>query len=67
MPGCLSGPPQEVVDVTAEAPVVETTRSQTSTVVGQKAIADLPINGRNFLDFAVLTPGLCVIHRAAEI
>ena len=52
------GATQETVDVTAEAPVVETTRSQTSTVVNQKAIAELPINGRNFLDFAVLTPGV---------
>jgi hypothetical protein len=52
------GGTQEIVDVTADAPVVETTRSQTSTVVNQKAIADLPINGRNFLDFAVLTPGV---------
>jgi hypothetical protein len=52
------GTTQETVDVSAEAPVVETTRSQTSTVVNQKAIADLPINGRNFLDFAVLTPGV---------
>ncbi|PWT85898.1 MAG: hypothetical protein C5B56_13300 [Proteobacteria bacterium] len=52
------GAAQEIVDVTAEAPVVETTRSQTSTVVDQKSVANLPINGRNFLDFAVLTPGV---------
>ena len=52
------GATQETVDVTADAPVIETSRSQTSTVVNQKAIADLPINGRNFLDFAVLTPGV---------
>src|SRR6266436_920314 len=52
------GGTQEVVDVSGEAPVVETTRSQTSTVVDQRAISDLPINGRNFLDFAVLTPGV---------
>src|SRR5262249_39810070 len=38
--------------------VIETTRSQTSTVVNQRAVEDLPINGRNFLDFAVLTPGV---------
>ena len=52
------GAAQEVIDVSADAPVVETTRTQTSTVVNQKAISDLPINGRNFLDFAVLTPGV---------
>lgn len=52
------GTAQEVVDVTADAPVVETTRTQTATVVNQRAIAELPVNGRNFLDFAVLTPGV---------
>jgi outer membrane receptor protein involved in Fe transport len=52
------GATQETIDVSADAPVVETTRTQTSTVVNQKAISDLPINGRNFLDFAVLTPGV---------
>ena len=52
------GAAQEIVDVSSEAPAVETTRTQTSTVVNQKAVSDLPINGRNFLDFAVLTPGV---------
>jgi hypothetical protein len=52
------GSSQETVTISAEAPVVETTRSQNSTVVSQKAVADLPINGRNFLDFALLTPGI---------
>lgn len=52
------GGTQEVVSVTAEVPVVETTRSQTSTVVTSQQVADLPINGRNFLDFTILTPGV---------
>ncbi|HLH00785.1 MAG TPA: carboxypeptidase regulatory-like domain-containing protein [Bryobacteraceae bacterium] len=52
------GATQETISVTAEVPVVETTRSQTSTVVTTQAVADLPINGRNFLDFTVLTPGV---------
>lgn len=34
------GAATESVDVTADAPAVETTRTQTSTVVNQKAIAD---------------------------
>ena len=45
------GAAQESVTVTADVPIVETTRSQTSTVVNSKAITDLPVNGRNFLDF----------------
>ncbi len=52
------GTAQETVSVTAEAPVVESTRSQTATTVNERQVRDLPINGRNFLDFTVLTPGV---------
>jgi outer membrane receptor protein involved in Fe transport len=52
------GTAQEQVTVSAEVPVVETTRSQTSTTVTEKAVSDLPVNGRNFLDFTLLTPGV---------
>ncbi|MBL8233905.1 MAG: carboxypeptidase regulatory-like domain-containing protein, partial [Bryobacterales bacterium] len=52
------GGTQERVTVTADAAVIETTRSQTSTVVGEKLVRDLPINGRNFLDFTTLSPGV---------
>src|SRR5438067_86122 len=52
------GSVQDVLNVSEEAPVVETTRTQTSTVVDQTEVANLPINGRNFLDFALLTPGV---------
>jgi hypothetical protein len=48
----------EVITVTDQAPIVETTRSQTSTVVDARSVSELPINGRNFLDFTVLTPGV---------
>lgn len=52
------GAAQETVSVTAEASVVESTRSQTSTTVSEQQVRNLPINGRNFLDFTVLTPGV---------
>ncbi|MDQ6759533.1 MAG: carboxypeptidase-like regulatory domain-containing protein, partial [Acidobacteriota bacterium] len=52
------GTAQETVSVTAEVPVIETTRSQTSTTVTSQQVRDLPINGRNFLDFTLLTPGV---------
>src|SRR5262249_28119193 len=41
------GQVSETVSVDAQVPVVETTRSQTSTVVDSAAVAELPINGRN--------------------
>jgi outer membrane receptor protein involved in Fe transport len=48
----------ETVTVTAAAPVVETTKSQVSSVVTEKAIQNLPTNGRNFIDFVLTTPGV---------
>ena len=48
----------DTVDVTAETPIVEATRSSTSTSVSARAVADLPVNGRNFIDFTTLTPGV---------
>ncbi len=44
----------EVVTVTAAS--VETTAVQSSTTVNSVAITELPINGRRFQDFALLTP-----------
>lgn len=61
------GAASETVSVTAEVPVVESTRSQTSTTVNEKAIRDLPINGRNFLDFALLTPGITRDPRGGDL
>src|SRR5258708_4919973 len=48
----------EAVTVTARAPVVDPTETSVSTVVGQEHIDSLPTNGRNFLSFSVLTPGV---------
>lgn len=47
---------QEVVNVTAGAIQVQTTRSEADSVLNQQAINDLPINGRRFQDFVTLTP-----------
>ncbi|MEJ7606615.1 MAG: carboxypeptidase regulatory-like domain-containing protein [Bryobacteraceae bacterium] len=61
------GAATEQVTVTADVPLVETTRSQTSTVVNEKAVRELPINGRNFLDFALLTPGVSRDPRGGDL
>lgn len=45
------------VTVTAEAPVVNTTTSQSSGVVGEQQIKDLPLNGRSFDNLITLDPG----------
>ena len=48
----------EVVSVAADLPLIETGRSQTATTVNERAVADLPVNGRNFIDFTRLSPGV---------
>jgi hypothetical protein len=47
---------QEVV-VTSTAPVINTTDASTTTVMGNKQITELPINGRDYARFSLLTPG----------
>ncbi|HEV8267429.1 MAG TPA: carboxypeptidase regulatory-like domain-containing protein, partial [Thermoanaerobaculia bacterium] len=52
----------ERVVVTSENPVVETTRVEGSTRIDKDAVKSLPNNGRNFLDFAKLTPSVAVVQ-----
>jgi hypothetical protein len=46
------------VSVTADAPVLESARSQIATTVSVAEVQGLPLNGRNFLDIALLAPGV---------
>ncbi|MEP6945975.1 MAG: TonB-dependent receptor [Acidobacteriota bacterium] len=47
-----------VVDVKSDGQGVELTRTSLSTTIGETQVTNLPTNGRNFLDFATLTPGI---------
>ena len=49
---------REVVDVSAQTPAIEPTRTEISNVIETKQIDSLPISGRLFTDFALLTPGV---------
>src|SRR5258705_2153101 len=55
------------VIVTAEAPVVETTRTSVATTINQTSIENLPINGRNFQDFSTLSPGVIRDPRGGDL
>lgn len=46
------------VVVTAQTTVLEAARSQIAGTVSQAEVRDLPMNGRNFLDLALLIPGV---------
>jgi hypothetical protein len=46
------------VEVTSEAPLVETTNASVGYLIDEKVIRDLPLNGRNYTQLAVLQPGV---------
>src|SRR6266508_4245172 len=47
----------ETVLVTAGAPLIQTENAAISTVIENRAIVELPLNGRNYLQLASLLPG----------
>ena len=44
--------------VVGEAPVIEAARSQIAGTIPQAEVQAMPLNGRNFLDIALLVPGV---------
>jgi Carboxypeptidase regulatory-like domain len=48
----------EQVEVQATTEVTEPTRTQVSTVITENQIDNLPVNGREFIDFALLSPAV---------
>lgn len=50
------GPASETVSVKEDATAIETTPAGISTVISEREIGDLPVNGRRFTDLALLTP-----------
>lgn len=52
--GPISG---NTVEVTSEAPVINTSQQDFSSNINQTSISELPINGRRWSNFALLTPG----------
>ena len=48
---------KESVEVTATAVAVETTNPTLGQVITSQQVAELPLNGRNFVQLATLTPG----------
>jgi hypothetical protein len=52
------GPASQTVDVSAEVPLVDTETSATGEVIQGRQVTELPLNGRNFTQLALLTPGV---------
>ena len=47
----------ETIEVTGGAPILQAESAELGTVIENKRIVDLPLNGRNYLQLASLTPG----------
>jgi len=50
----------EKIEVEATSELIEPTRTQVSTVITERQIVNLPVNGREFIDFALLSPAVTV-------
>lgn len=58
------GPLSEELTVAAQATLVNTHSPELSYLVGEEAIQELPLNGRNYTDLALLQPGVLAFpHR----
>src|SRR6266849_720279 len=51
---------EEKVEVAVASEVMETTRTEVSTVITERQIVNLPVNGREFINFALLSPAVTV-------
>ena len=56
----------EKIDVTSEAPVIETERGGQSNIVSQQYISNLPIDRRDYLSFSLLLPGVSDSSRMGD-
>jgi hypothetical protein len=54
------------VRVSEEQEVLETVRTQIAGTVPQSEVRELPVNGRNFLDIALLVPGVSPTNTASN-
>ena len=52
------GQVSETVEVSAQAPLLDADSSSLGTVVTEKLVSQLPLNGRNFVQLATLSPGV---------
>ncbi|MEE8138739.1 MAG: TonB-dependent receptor, partial [Thermoanaerobaculia bacterium] len=53
---------EEEIRVTGEAPLIESSRTEGQTRINDRSIEGLPNDGRNFLAFSQLTPGVSIVQ-----
>jgi hypothetical protein len=48
---------EQQVNIVSDTPVVETTTTSVGTVINQRTVQEIPLNGRHFVDLGLLIPG----------
>jgi Carboxypeptidase regulatory-like domain/TonB dependent receptor len=66
VPITLSIEHAESITVTGELPVIETARVQVASSITPEEVHELPLNGRNYLDLALLAPGVSRTNTGAN-
>ena len=61
-----AGEVSETVEVRSSAPLLESNTSSVGHVIETKAVSDLPLNGRNFAQLAILGPGVTGVGYSAS-
>ena len=59
------GQTAETVSVTGHPPLLENESSSVGTVINQQLVNELPLNGRNFVQLATLSPGVNGVGQSA--
>lgn len=60
-PLAVAGVAQEI-QVMAGTPIIEATRVEQTALIDERAVGNLPINGRNFIDFVKLAPTVGIVQ-----
>jgi outer membrane receptor protein involved in Fe transport len=66
IPITLSMTQSETIDVTSTLPAVDTGRTEIAANITPEEVRDLPLNGRNYLDLALLAPGVSRTNTGAN-
>ncbi len=57
---------EEIITVTAESPLIETSRAVVATTFNERAIDNLPIQGRDYKNFALNTPNVVPVANSGR-
>jgi hypothetical protein len=60
------GQVSEIVNVTADAGTIETRAGNVSSLIGEKQVTELPLNGRNYAQLALMVPGVSPEFRSGS-